>query len=91
MTTEVRIDAKKNCRGVGCPMNLVHAKVGLAALEPGQVLEIILDHGPPVNNVPASVEQEGHTVLDRRRLDDGSWSVLVRKAAGMRPHRPPRT
>ncbi len=90
MTTEVRIDAKKNCRGVGCPMNLVHAKVGLAALEPGQVLEIILDDGPPVNNVPASAEKEGHAVLGRRRLDDGSWAVRIRKAAGTPPHRPPR-
>ncbi len=80
MTEQTAIDARKNCRGVGCPMNLVHAKVELAALAPGQVLEIILDDGPPVNNVPASAEKEGHTILGRRRLADGAWSVLIRKA-----------
>ncbi|HFQ89929.1 MAG TPA: sulfurtransferase TusA family protein [Desulfobulbus sp.] len=79
MTTEAKIDARKNCRGVGCPMNLVHAKVELAALAPGQVLEIILDDGAPVNNVPASAEKEGHTILRRQQLEDGCWSVLIRK------------
>ncbi len=77
MTTE--IDAVKNCRGVGCPMNLVYAKVELARLEPGQVLEIILDDGAPVNNVPKSAEKEGHTVLEQKKLEDGTWSVLIRK------------
>ncbi|HEB49224.1 MAG TPA: sulfurtransferase TusA family protein [Desulfobulbus sp.] len=80
MTAETTIDARKNCRGVGCPMNLVYAKVELAALTPGQVLEIILDDGPPVHNVPASAEKEGHTILGRRRLEDGAWSVLIRKS-----------
>lgn len=73
------IDAVKNCRRIGCPMNLVYAKVELAKLAPGQVLEIILDDGPPVNNVPASARKEGHTILEQTRLDDGAWSVLIKK------------
>lgn len=68
-----------NCRGVGCPMNLVYAKVELAKLEAGQVLGITLDDGAPVNNVPDSVEKEGHTVLSKTRLEDGAWSVLIQK------------
>ena len=74
------IDAARNCRGVGCPMNLVYAKVELAKLKSGQVLEIILDDGPPINNVPASAEKEGHTILEQTRLEDGAWSVLIEKA-----------
>ena len=80
MKTKIQADALKNCRGVGCPMNLVYAKVELAKLQPGQVLEIILDDGPPVNNVPASAQKEGHTILEQNRLDDGTWSVLIKKA-----------
>ncbi len=75
----VKADAVKNCRGIGCPMNLVHAKVGLAALRSGQVLEVILDDGPPVINVPASAGREGHRVLGQTRLADGAWSVLLEK------------
>jgi sulfite reductase (ferredoxin) len=80
MNTQVKIDAVKNCRGVGCPMNLVYAKVELAKLQSGQVLEIILDDGPPVNNVPGSAEKEGHTIREKTKLDDGTWSVLIEKA-----------
>lgn len=79
MKTDPAIDAVKNCRGVGCPMNLVYTKVELAKLESGQVLEIILDDGPPINNVPASAQKEGHTILEQNRLDDGAWSVLIKK------------
>ncbi|MDH4322080.1 MAG: Mov34/MPN/PAD-1 family protein [Desulfobulbaceae bacterium] len=75
----IKADAVKNCRGVGCPMNLVHTKVGLAALQPGQILEVILDDGPPVTNVPASASREGHKVLAQNRLADGAWSVLLEK------------
>ena len=80
MKTQVNVDAFKNCQGVGCPMNLVYAKVELAKLESGQVLEIILDDGAPVKNVPASAEKEGHTILEKNKKDDGTWSVLIKKA-----------
>jgi sulfite reductase (ferredoxin) len=74
------IDAVKNCRGVGCPMNLVYTKVELSKLNSGQVLEIILDDGPPINNVPKVATKEGHTILEQTRLEDGAWSVLIEKA-----------
>lgn len=80
MKTKVNVDAYKDCQGVGCPMNLVHAKVELAKLQSGQVLEIILDDGAPVNNVPESAAREGHTVLEKTRLDNGTWSVLIQKS-----------
>ncbi len=80
MAKTVVVDAEKNCRGVGCPLNMVYAKVELAKLKSGQVLEIVLDDGPPINNVPGSVQKEGHEVLDKKQLEDGSWQVLIRKA-----------
>ena len=43
-------------------------------------LELILDNGPPINNVPGSVEKEGHTILQKKQLEDGSWQLLIRKA-----------
>lgn len=73
-------NAIKNCRNVGCPMNLVYAKVELAKLKSGETLELILDAGPPINNVPESVAREGHKILDKRQLEDGAWSLLIEKA-----------
>ena len=74
-----KADAVKACRGVGCPMNLVYTKVELAKLVSGQVLEIFLDDGPPINNVPGSAEKEGHKVIEKKQLAEGVWSVLIEK------------
>lgn len=73
------VTASKNLRGVSCPMNLVYSKVALSEIQPGQLIEIILDDGPPINNVPGSVLKEGHEILEKKQLQDGAWSVLVRK------------
>ena len=80
MSDQYETAASKNLRGVNCPMNMVYTKVAISELNPGDVLEIILDNGPPINNVPGSVKKEGHEVLSQTRLEDGAWSVLVRKA-----------
>lgn len=80
MQTTIKSDATIDLHGVGCPMNLVKVKVALAPMDRGQILEVILDDGPPVNNVPGSAQREGHEVLDKRRLPDGAWSVLIKKA-----------
>ncbi|MCL7486749.1 MAG: sulfurtransferase TusA family protein [Desulfobulbaceae bacterium] len=68
-----------NLVGTGCPMNLVYVKVELARMQPGQLLEVILDDGAPVKNVARSIENEGHELLGRNQLGDGSWAVMVRK------------
>ena len=73
-------DVSINLVGQGCPMNLVYTKVELAKMISGQVLEIILDDGVPVRNVSRSIEEEGHELLDKKQLMDGSWSVVVRKS-----------
>jgi sulfite reductase (ferredoxin) len=77
--TKIEADALKDCRGVGCPMNLVYTKVELAKLQSGQVLEIHLDDGAPINNVPGSAEKEGHRIIEKKQLPDGAWAVLIEK------------
>lgn len=73
-------DVTKDFRGVGCPMNFVKTKIALAALASGQKLEVWLDDGQPILNVPESVRLEGHEILSQEQTDDGYWSVLILKA-----------
>lgn len=73
-------DASRNLLGVGCPMNMVYAKVELAKLEAGQILELVLDDGAPITNVSGSIQKEGHEILCKRQLAEGGWSVIIRKA-----------
>lgn len=71
-------DVKKDFRGVACPMNFVKTKIQLSTMQSGQLLEILLDDGQPINNVPGSVRQEGHKVLSTEKVDN-YWKVLIQK------------
>ena len=68
----------KDFRGVACPMNFVKTKIALAPLAPGSLLEVWLDDGQPIGNVPGSVRNEGHEIVSTTKVDD-YWKVLIRK------------
>ncbi len=72
-------DEKIDLRGVLCPINFVKAKLKLEQMEDGRVLEIILDDGEPMRNVPRSVKAEGHKVVKVEKIDDG-YSIHVKKS-----------
>jgi sulfite reductase (ferredoxin) len=80
MTNEnkIHIDLKKDLRGVACPMNFVKTKMALSQLKTGQILEILLDDGTPIENVPKSIEGEGHIIVNKIKIGD-FWSVTIKK------------
>ena len=71
-------DVKKDFRGVMCPMNFVKTKIALTPMQSGQILEILLDDGAPIENVPGSVKNEGHTILFTEKVEN-YWKVLIKK------------
>lgn len=64
--------------GVVCPMTFVRFKLAIDKISPGEVLEIILNDGEQMQNVPRSVKEEGHRIESVRQEDDG-YHLLVRK------------
>jgi len=77
-TTETKV-GDLDLRGTKCPMNFVKTKLKLDEIERGELLEIFLDDGDPIRNVPRSVEAEGHEVLHTKKFTDGTYSILVRR------------
>ena len=75
VNAEVRV---KDFRGVACPMNFVKTKIELSSLKSGDFLEIWLDDGQPIQNVPGSVRNEGHEVVSVAQ-DGIFWKVLIKK------------
>lgn len=69
---------KKDFRGVACPMNFVKTKIELATLKKGDILEILLDDGEPIQNVPGSVRGEGHIVKEEKKIEN-YWLVVIEK------------
>jgi len=68
-------------RGVICPMNFVKTKLKLEELAAGELLEVLLDEGEPIRNVPRSAQEEGHNVLEVERLGS-HYRVLIKKGDG---------
>lgn len=73
---------ERDYRKVACPMNFVKVKLDLARMRNGELLRVLLGDGSPIQNVPRSVVQEGHKVLEQVRVGD-YWSVVIEKQAGV--------
>jgi TusA-related sulfurtransferase len=56
-------DAQLDLRGTPCPINFVRTKLRLEQMNPGSVLEIWLDGGEPIEQVPDSLTMEGYQIL----------------------------
>ncbi|WP_333784354.1 sulfurtransferase TusA family protein [Thermocrinis sp.] len=72
-------DRELDIKGEVCPFTFVKSKLVLEQMEVGQVLRVILDYPPSVENVPKSMKEEGQEVLAVNKLDNGSWEILIRK------------
>ncbi len=71
-------DAFLDLTGVPCPQNAARTLLKLAMMDSGEVLEVIVDDGEPIEMVPESVELEDHEILSRDQMEDGRWVLQVR-------------
>jgi len=71
-------------RGVACPLNYVKTKLKLEMMDAGEKLEVWLDAGEPIKNVPMSLKNDGHKVLLQEALEPEAahYRVLVEKVEG---------
>ncbi len=68
-------------RGVMCPMNYVKTKLKMEMMDDGDQLEVWLDAGDPIKNVPMSLRNDGHKILTEEALDADQqhYKILVEK------------
>ncbi|MDQ6983647.1 MAG: sulfurtransferase TusA family protein [Ghiorsea sp.] len=62
-----------------CPMTFVKVKLQLAKMDKGQDLEVILNEGEPLQNVPASCEEQGYQVLSVEAVGGSKHRVIIKK------------
>jgi len=55
-------DAPLDLRGTPCPINFVRTKLRLEQMTPGALLEVWLDPGEPIEQVPDSLAMEGYAI-----------------------------
>lgn len=62
-----------------CPMTFVRTKLKLAQMEKGDTLEVLLNEGEPLNNVPRSAQEQGYKVLLVEKVEGTTHRVIIEK------------
>ena len=65
-------------RGTPCPINFVRTKLRLEQMQEGQLLEVWLDPGEPIEQVPESLKIEGY-LIERITPRQEFFTLLVRR------------
>ncbi len=66
-------------RGLVCPYPVIYTRKALSKLKPGDELEVLTDNPPSCENVPRAVKEEGHEVLEVKRVEEGVWRIVIKK------------
>ncbi|MGK9475659.1 sulfurtransferase TusA family protein [Melioribacter sp. OK-6-Me] len=62
-----------------CPMTFVKTKLELEKLSSGEILEVILKEGEPLENVPRTAEEQGNKVIEIKHIQDDIYLVTIQK------------
>lgn len=76
---EFEVDDTVDVTDVVCPVTFVKTKVALEELDDGQILQVHINDGEPIQNVPRSVKDEGHEVLKIQDNEDGTFELFIKK------------
>lgn len=76
---EFNVDETIDITDVVCPVTFVKTKVALEEMDDGQILQVHLNDGEPVQNVPRSVKDEGHQILKLKENGDGTYVLFIKK------------
>ena len=79
MPDEIKAARTIDLKGQVCPYTFVRSKLAIEKMNLGEVLEIILDHKPAVENVPKSMENEGQKLLKIEQPGEKEWHLFIRK------------
>ena len=75
----MRADDFLDITDVVCPITFVKVKVALEDLDDGQILQVRLNDGEPIQNVPRSLKDEGHKILSVDDNGDGTFTLLIER------------
>lgn len=62
-----------------CPMTFVKTKIELSKLQEGDILEVLLSEGEPLDNVPRNALEQGYNVVSVEHVEGTTHKVTIRK------------
>lgn len=79
MGETINCDVDLNLKGEVCPYTFVKSKLAIEEMEIGQVLRVLVDHLPAVENVPRSLANEEQEIIEVKQINDTDWTITIRK------------
>ncbi len=62
-----------------CPMTFVKTKLELAKLNTGEILEVLLKEGEPLDSVPKSSQEQGYEIIEISHVEKDVYKVTIKK------------
>ncbi|NOY36732.1 MAG: sulfurtransferase TusA family protein [Chlorobi bacterium] len=62
-----------------CPMTFVKTKLEMSKLKEGEILEVLLKEGEPLENIPKSLKEQGFEVLGISHIESDVYKVQIKK------------
>ncbi|MDJ0637110.1 MAG: sulfurtransferase TusA family protein [Xenococcaceae cyanobacterium MO_188.B29] len=82
ISSSLQPDAHIDLRGTPCPLNFVRTKLRLEQLPPDSLLEVFLDPGEPIEQVPESLVLSGYIVENVEDCQE-FFALLVRRPSNL--------
>ena len=60
-----------------CPMTFVRTKIQLSKLNTGDILEVLVSEGEPLENIPSSAAEQGYKVLSVSESETKGQHLIV--------------
>jgi TusA-related sulfurtransferase len=62
-----------------CPMTFVKTKLELTKLNEGDILEVLLKEGEPLDSVPKSSSEQGYEILEISHVEKDIYKVIIKR------------
>jgi len=63
-----------------CPMTFVKTKIQLSKLNEGDILEVLVTEGEPLDNIPSSAVEQGFKIVDIYESETkGLYKIVIQK------------
>lgn len=71
-------DKSIDCKGLSCPEPILHTKMAINELEPGQILEMFATDPGSVNDMAAWSKRTGNPIVEQAE-ENGVFQFFIKK------------
>ncbi|MEZ0536336.1 sulfurtransferase TusA family protein [Caldicellulosiruptoraceae bacterium PP1] len=77
----IKADYFVDITDVVCPITYVKVKATIEEIDEGKILEVRLNEGEALLNVPRSLKEDGHKILSVENNNDRTYTIYIQKGS----------